>query len=219
MKAKFYGLTDLSELKENLEQDFKRREQEAIEEKNRRLQEEKLSSEFKIAVKQVVPLKKSQTYIHPKRTIKLPELKKQKPLLMQKDTVKGELSDTFDARHLRDDDAGTFVRKGVAWSLLKQLQTKFWPIDLRLDLHGKSVEESRIAISALLYRAISLKARVVLIIHGQGYGAQSGESVLKFNVKNWLVQNNDVLAFCAAPSDEGGKGATLVLLRVFNEHE
>lgn len=217
MKSKFYGLTDLSELKKSLEKDFQRREQEAIVEKNRRLQNEELTSEFRAAVKHVVPLKNNQVYIHPKRVVKLPEVQDKKPSLVDK--IKDELSDAFDARHLRDDDAGVFLRQGVAQSLLKQLQKNFWPVDLRLDLHGKSVEEARIALSALLYRATNSQARVVLIIHGQGYGAQSGDSVLKFKVKNWLVQNIDVLAFCVAPVSDGGGGATLVLLRAFSEQE
>ena len=107
---------------------------------------------------------------------------------------------------------GTYLRRGVPETLLKKLQKGGWDVSARLDLHGKTVEEARIATSAFLYQSVSNNARVVSIIHGQGFGSANGEATLKTHVKNWLAQNTSVLAFCAAPKNDGGHGAVMVLL-------
>ena len=97
-------------------------------------------------------------------------------------------------------------------ALLKKLQKGAWPISSRIDLHGKTVEEARIATSAFLYQAIQQSQRVVSVIHGQGFNSADNQATLKSHVKNWLVQNHHVLAFCHAPKDAGGHGAVIVLL-------
>ena len=209
MKAKSYGLTDLTHLQKALKQEAKAREEEQLAQKAQAATRSLMESEFKSAVKQVTPLKNKNRYIHPVRDHKLPDIK---PAMVTKKPHNDKLSDGFDARHLRDDELGTYVRKGVPESLLKKLQKGDWPIDLRMDLHGQTSEEARIATSAFLYRAINDNARVISIIHGQGFGSQTGHAVLKQSVRNWLVQNNSVLAFCAAPAPLGGHGAVLVLL-------
>ena len=209
MKAKSYGLADLTQLQKALKHEAKAREAEQLAQKNQAAAQSRMSNEFKTAVKQVTPLKSKNHFIHPPRDLKLPDIK---PAMVNKKSHKDKLSDGFDARHLRDDDLGTYVRKGIPESLLKKLQKGDWPIDLRMDLHGRTNEEARIATSAFLYRALSEQARVVSIIHGQGFGSQTGHAVLKQSVRNWLVQNDNVLAFCAAPANAGGHGAVLVLM-------
>jgi len=37
--------------------------------------------------------------------------------------------------------------------------------------------------------------------------------VLKNKVLKWLIQRDEVLAFCQAPPNDGGAGALLVLIR------
>ena len=209
MKAKSYGLADLTQLQKALKHEAKAREAEQLAQKNQAAAQSRMSNEFKTAVKQVTPLKSKNHFIHPPRDLKLPDIK---PAMVNKKPHKDKLSDGFDARHLRDDDLGTYVRKGIPESLLKKLQKGDWPIDLRMDLHGRTNEEARIATSAFLYRALSEQARVVSIIHGQGFGSQTGHAVLKQSVRNWLVQNDNVLAFCAAPANAGGHGAVLELM-------
>ena len=55
--------------------------------------------------------------------------------------------------------------------------------------------------------------RCLRIIHGKGLGSIGREPVLKNKVRAWLMQKDEVLAFCQAPGHEGGSGAVLVLLR------
>ena len=51
------------------------------------------------------------------------------------------------------------------------------------------------------------------MIHGKGLGSVAREPVLKGKVLRWLVQRDEVLAFCQARPNDGGAGALLVLLR------
>ncbi|HAT32956.1 MAG TPA: DNA mismatch repair protein MutS, partial [Janthinobacterium sp.] len=46
-----------------------------------------------------------------------------------------------------------------------------------------------------------------------GLGSKGQEPVLKSMVHSWLVQNDEVIAFCVARQSEGGDGALLVLLQ------
>jgi DNA-nicking Smr family endonuclease len=213
MKAKSYGLADLTLLKKDIERETRATELRRREQKEQLQQEQRQANEFKQAVQHVTPLKSNGKYIHPAPTIKLPEIKRVvNPNHQPTKKPKDKLSDGYDARHLRDDELGVYLRKGIPETLLKKLQKGHWPVSLRLDLHGKTNEEARIATNAFLYQACNENARVVSIIHGQGHGSRAGHAVLKQSVKNWLVQNNNVLAFCAAPINAGGHGAVLILL-------
>ena len=55
--------------------------------------------------------------------------------------------------------------------------------------------------------------RCVRVVHGKGLRSPGREPVLKGKVQQWLVQRDEVLAFCEAPKNQGGSGALLVLLR------
>jgi len=53
----------------------------------------------------------------------------------------------------------------------------------------------------------------VRIIHGKGLGSAGGEPVLRSMVHSWLVQKDEVIAFCVANKADGGYGALIVLLK------
>jgi DNA-nicking Smr family endonuclease len=53
----------------------------------------------------------------------------------------------------------------------------------------------------------------VRIIHGKGLGSKNREPVLKRKVASWLMQREEILAFCQARRTEGGGGAAVVLLK------
>ncbi|MBS1174272.1 MAG: smrA [Burkholderiaceae bacterium] len=223
MKAKSHSLADLAQLKKAIEQEAKERARIEQEQAKQRAQQSRMSNEFLREVQDVAPIKAKDRYIHPPKTNLPPEhvLKKRQQAAGETEQVKkqsihkrthNQASDQFDAQHLRDDEVGTYLRRGIPDTLLKKLQKGAWAVSARLDLHGKTVEEARIATSAFLYQAASQSQRVVSIIHGQGFGSASGEATLKTHVKNWLTQNTSVLAFCAAPKNDGGHGAVMVLL-------
>ena len=215
MKAKSYALTDLAQLQKDLKAQVKAREQAEKEAKAKQAHEQRMSNEFFNEVRGATPIKQKDRYIHPTRALPEPIVRvhsTHEEQQAQQRKQHNRKSDQFDARHLRDDENGTYVRKGIPDALLKKLQKGGWDVSARLDLHGKTVEEARIATSAFLYQSVSNNARVVSIIHGQGFGSANGEATLKTHVKNWLAQNTSVLAFCAAPKNDGGHGAVMVLL-------
>jgi DNA-nicking Smr family endonuclease len=53
----------------------------------------------------------------------------------------------------------------------------------------------------------------VRIIHGKGLGSKNKAPVLRNKVKSWLMQKDEVLAFCQARQVDGGSGAVVVLLK------
>jgi DNA-nicking Smr family endonuclease len=55
--------------------------------------------------------------------------------------------------------------------------------------------------------------RCVRVIHGKGLGSLDKKPVLKSKVRNWLVQKEEVIAFCTARAADGGSGALMVLLQ------
>lgn len=77
-----------------------------------------------------------------------------------------------------------------------------------VDLHGCSMEQAREAVLKLIDIAHQENQTVVKIVHGKG-----PQAILKTCVNGWLRQHRDVLAFVSAPSDQGGTGAVLVLLK------
>lgn len=123
------------------------------------------------------------------------------------------LSDDFDAEALLDtDDSLSYTRSGVGADVLRKLRKGHWAIQDQLDLHGLRRDAARDALCAFLHRANGSGLRCVRIIHGKGLGSINKEPVLKQKVRNWLVQKEEVIAFCQAKASDGGSGALVVLL-------
>lgn len=124
------------------------------------------------------------------------------------------LSDEFTVDTLLDtDEALSYARPGIGADVLRKLRRGHWVIQGQLDLHGMRRDEAREALSAYLRSAVKRGMRCVRIIHGKGLGSVNREPVLKNKVRNWLVQKEEVMAFCQARADEGGAGAVVVLLK------
>ncbi|HEY9097977.1 MAG TPA: Smr/MutS family protein [Thiobacillus sp.] len=113
-------------------------------------------------------------------------------------------------------EALAFVRSGVPTATLKKIRRGRWAIRGELDLHGHTGDEARVALAAFLNRCKLEDRRCVRIIHGKGYGSKNRLPVLKNKVRHWLMQREDVLAFCQAPTNDGGAGAVIVLLKSSN---
>jgi len=50
-------------------------------------------------------------------------------------------------------------------------------------------------------------------VHGKGLRSKRREPVLKGKVAVWLLQRDEVLAYCQARAVDGGGGALIVLLK------
>ncbi|MDO4222735.1 MAG: Smr/MutS family protein, partial [Acinetobacter sp.] len=89
------------------------------------------------------------------------------------------------------------------------LKTGKMPWFEAVDLHGCTVEQARSAVLQIIQMAKDENQTVLKIVHGKG-----GETgTLKTYVNGWLRQHRDVLAFVSAPSNQGGSGAVLVLIK------
>lgn len=124
------------------------------------------------------------------------------------------LSDEFTIDTLLDtDEALSYARVGIGPDTLRKLRRGNWVIQGQLDLHGMRRDEAREALTEFLRNAVRRGIRCVRIIHGKGLGSVNKEPVLKNKVRNWLVQKDEVIAFCQARAADGGSGALVVLLK------
>ena len=128
--------------------------------------------------------------------------------------LKESLSDEFSIETLLEsDEALSYARPGIGSDVLRKLRRGQWVIQSQLDLHGMRTDEAREALGAFLRDAGKRGLRCVRIIHGKGLGSVNKKPVLKHKVRNWLVQKDEVIAFCQATAADGGAGALIVLLK------
>jgi DNA-nicking Smr family endonuclease len=110
-------------------------------------------------------------------------------------------------------DELNFLRNGLPGDTLRKLRRGHWKIQHVLDLHGLIVDEARAALLEFLHECLHDGLRCVRIIHGKGLGSKNREPVLKRKVAGWLMQRDEILAFCQARRTDGGGGAVVVLLK------
>ena len=106
-----------------------------------------------------------------------------------------------------------YLRNGLSQQTLKKLRRGHWLIQGELDLHGHTTVEARASLAQFLNACLRHGARCVRVIHGKGLRSKNREPVLKTKVANWLIQRDEVLAFCQARQVDGGGGAVMVLLK------
>lgn len=132
----------------------------------------------------------------------------------EQDVLQESLSDEMDVeRLLETDDQLAFRRNGIGPDTVRQLRRGRWVIQAQLDLHGYRVDEAREEVATFIRNCVRHEVRCVRVIHGKGLGSAGKESVLRDKVRRWLVQKEEVLAFCSAGPRDGGAGALIVLLK------
>lgn len=100
-------------------------------------------------------------------------------------------------------------------TLVRKLRRGQFPVDGRLDLHGKTQDESHDVLIQFLGRMRERGETMVLIIHGKGEHSHGGRGILRGEIAAWLSQGaaaHHVAAFATAGTTDGGEGATYVLL-------
>ncbi|WP_295991000.1 Smr/MutS family protein [Rugamonas sp.] len=131
-----------------------------------------------------------------------------------RESLSAPLSDLFEVDHyMEEDPALNYAAPGVGPDVVRKMRKGHWPIQDDLDLHGMRRDEARDGLGAFLRNAALRNLRCVRVIHGKGFGSKSQEPVLKSMVHSWLVQKEEVIAFCVARPSDGGDGALVVLLR------
>jgi DNA-nicking Smr family endonuclease len=107
----------------------------------------------------------------------------------------------------------SYARAGLGHDVLRKLRRGHWAIQDELDLHGLTVVQARAELAQFLKQCLRRGLRCVRIVHGKGQRSRQREPVLKRKVAVWLIQREEVLAYCQARRADGGSGAVVVLLR------
>ncbi|NEX61562.1 Smr/MutS family protein [Noviherbaspirillum galbum] len=181
-------------------------------ERKRREQESRREAElFRRSIGDVKPLppaNKAST------SLPLPPPIARQHLADEQAALEESLSDEFNSDTLLDtDEQLSYARVGISTDTLRKLRRGHWIIQAQLDLHGMRREEARDALIEFLRNAAKRGLRCVRIVHGKGLGSVNKEPVLKNKVRHWLVQKDEVIAFCQARAVDGGAGALIVLLK------
>ena len=166
---------------------------------------------FRASMSDVTPLSRPERVEH--------ERPRPRPVPAQRlrddrETLKDSLSDHFpwDAG-METGEELLYARNGIGATTLRKLRRGHWVIQGELDLHGLTSVEARGLLVEFLNRCARRGLRCVRIIHGKGLRSKNREPVLKRKVAGWLMQREEILAFCQAPRADGGGGAVVVLLK------
>jgi DNA-nicking Smr family endonuclease len=209
--SRLNSLADLATLRDALERETEeraRREREAAREK---VEAEREANLFRNAIGDVEPLKVAARVDH--RRAK-PEPIAHQHAADEAAALAESISDGGDLDvWLEGDEATSWTREGLSNEVVRKLKRGHWVVQSDLDLHGERVEGARDLVAHFLRDAVKRRQRCVRIVHGKGHGSVGKQPILKGKVKNWLVQKDEVLAFCQAREIDGGGGALIVLLR------
>jgi DNA-nicking Smr family endonuclease len=208
------SLKDFAGLK-SLHKDLKKQEEARQRAEQERLHAEKAAQLeadiFRRSMGAVAPLKKAdKAVIDPPRPLPIAR----QHLADEQAALRESLSDEFTIESLLDtDEALSYARAGIGPDVVRKLRRGNWIIQGQLDLHGLRTDEARDALGEFLRTSVKRGLRCVRVIHGKGLGSVNKEPVLKNKVRNWLVQKEEVIAFCQARAADGGTGALIVLLK------
>ena len=165
---------------------------------------------FRAAVTDVTPIITSRVHYEPDPPLAIPRQRERDEAAALHESLHGEpLVDL----HLEGGDEAAWSRVGVQRSVLRDLRRGRWTIEALLDLHGHTRDEARDALNQFIGECMTQRKRCVRVVHGKGLGSPGREPVLKKLVLGWLSQKTEVLAFCQAPTVDGGAGAVMVLLQ------
>ncbi len=105
--------------------------------------------------------------------------------------------------------------EGINPLVMEKLRAGEFAVQRILDLHGCSMESADELFQLFIQEAIRDGLKCLKVIHGRGLKSKSGP-VLKEGLKRWIVRamhRKWVLAFCNAVMNDGGPGATYILLK------
>jgi len=138
------------------------------------------------------------------------------PLQSQADEarVAGELMfSEIDPAAIEIGEELSYLKAGLSPRLLRQLKRGQFSIADEIDLHQMNAEVARAAVVDFMADAKRRGLHCIKVIHGKGLRSRAGGPVIKRLVDKMLRQRDDVVAFASARSEQGGTGATVVLLR------
>ncbi|MGH8781308.1 Smr/MutS family protein [Paraburkholderia sp.] len=205
------GLAGLGALRDALKSDAQHREQERAASAQKRREASADADVFRREIGEVAPLAAPPRATLPRRP---PEPLPVQTQLDEEAVLQEALSDEFDPEVLLEtDDSLYYCRPGISQEVVRKLRRGEWIVQAQLDLHGMRRDEARDALAVFIRESVKRGLRCLRVIHGKGLGSIGKEPVLKGKVRAWLVQKDEVIAFCQARPHDGGAGAVLVLLQ------
>ena len=165
---------------------------------------------FRQAMGDVRPLKDDKRVSHEKTK---PSPRPLQQELDEQQVLQDMMSDPVDMADVETGEELLFCRHGLQQKTFRKLRRGEFTIEAELDLHGKTVDEARIAIATFLPECQRQGLRCVRIIHGKGHGSFNKQPVLKTHVNHWLRQRDEILAFSSARPVDGGTGALYFMLK------
>ena len=118
---------------------------------------------------------------------------------------------------LEGGDEPSYLRPGLAQTVLRDLRRGRWVVQDEIDLHGMNRDNARHLLANFIAESLKHGIRCVRIIHGKGLGSPGRQAVLRGLVRGWLMQRIEILAYCQAKPQDGGEGAVVALLRTQNK--
>ncbi|WP_110665325.1 DNA endonuclease SmrA [Salinicola halophilus] len=106
-----------------------------------------------------------------------------------------------------------YRRDGIQIGVLERLRHGGYAAEARLHIMRMPVIECRRSVFGFLREAYAHDLRSVLIVHGRSREDDGKANVVRSYLYKWLLQFEEVQAFSSAPPQQGGLGATLVMLR------
>jgi DNA-nicking Smr family endonuclease len=125
-------------------------------------------------------------------------------------SARDALNSWLDANPVVDKDAGSTENRLNAAERRQRLRSQ--PPDARLDLHGKTGDETWQILEDFFRMAVSRKLEKVLIVHGKGNHSKNG-AVLKDLCRIFIEQCPEAGESGHPGVDDGGTGATWVILK------
>lgn len=114
---------------------------------------------------------------------------------------------------LEGGDEPSYLRHGLAHTVLRDLRRGRWVVQDEIDLHGFTRDEARHHLAEFVAQALRRGVRCIRVVHGKGLSSPGRQSILRQLVRGWLAQKIEVLAYCQARPQDGGEGALIALLR------
>ncbi len=122
------------------------------------------------------------------------------------------LAASIDSSLLETGEELLYLKPGVAPAILRRLRRGQYAVRDEIDLHTMDAPTAADALKHFLDEARRSERLCVKIIHGKGLRSRGRRPVLKALVDRLLRRRADVLAYAPARPQQGGTGATLVLL-------
>lgn len=171
---------------------------------------------FQQAMKGVAPLRK-----HSFLSETTPSWSPRK--IRSRDETQQQTSPTYNTHFLANpvtpEEVLSYRHISVSNKSFKRLKQANLPIEARLDLHGKSLDEAINLTQNFIHDAQVHAYKCVLIVHGKGRYSPDCFPQIKNLLNQWLRDQIEVLAFHSAKPQDGGQGALYVLLKTMRNHK